>query len=83
MRRRGAPHNLERAQQVLAALQEIDHPITQSAVAWTLADPTVTSAIIGASRWDQLSALLDGWGWGLSPPEKARLDEVSAPPPLH
>ena len=83
MRNRGARHNVERAQQVLSVLQDIGHPITQTAIAWTLANPTVTSAIIGASNWDQLTALLDGWGWELSGEHKARLDEVSALPPLH
>lgn len=83
MQRRGAPHNLERAQQVLAVMQEIDHPIPQTAIAWTLANPAVTSAIVGASKWEQLETLLEGWGWQLTPDEQARLDEVSALPPLH
>jgi aryl-alcohol dehydrogenase-like predicted oxidoreductase len=82
-RRRAAPHNLERAHQVLTVLREIPHPITQTAIAWTLANPIVTSAIVGASREEQLTTLLDGWGWELTPDEKARLDEVSALPPLH
>ncbi len=83
MRGRAAPHNVEHAHQVLTVLQGIPHPITQTAVAWTLANPTVTSAIIGARNEDQLAAVLDGWGWELSSDDKARLDEVSALPPLH
>jgi aryl-alcohol dehydrogenase-like predicted oxidoreductase len=83
MRRRGAPHNVERAHQVLAVLTEIPHPPTQAAVAWTLANPVVTSAIIGARNEEQLTTLLEGWGWVLAAGEKARLDEVSALPPLH
>ena len=64
-------------------LREIPHPITQTAIAWTLANPAVTSAIVGASREEQLTTLLDGWGWELTPDAKVRLDEVSALPPLH
>ena len=52
-------------------------------MAWTLTNPVVTSAIIGARNWEQLATLLDGWGWELTADEKARLDEVSALPPLH
>jgi len=81
--RRAAPHNVERAHQVLAVLTDLPHPTTQAAVAWTLANPVVTSAIIGASNWEQLTTMLDGWGWELTADEKARLDEVSTLPPLH
>jgi aryl-alcohol dehydrogenase-like predicted oxidoreductase len=83
LRGRAAPHNVERAHRVLAVLNEIPHPPTQTAVVWTLANPTLTSAIIGARNMEQLDALLNNWGWTLAPEEKARLDEVSALPPLH
>jgi aryl-alcohol dehydrogenase-like predicted oxidoreductase len=83
LRNRVAPHNVERAHRVLTVLQEISHPPTQTAVVWTLANPTLTSAIIGARNMEQLDTLLEGWGWELAPEEKARLDEVSALPPLH
>jgi 1-deoxyxylulose-5-phosphate synthase len=84
MQNRGRPHNLERAQAVLGVLREIPHPPVQIAVKWTLAHPAVTSPIIGARGMEQLNAFLDGWDdWELAPEEKARLDEVSAPPPLN
>src|SRR5262245_48103719 len=84
MQNRGKPHNLERAQAVLRVLREIPHPVVQTAVKWTLAHPAVTSPIIGARSMEQLNGFLDGWDeWELAPEEKARLDEVSALPPLN
>ncbi|XXY35512.1 aldo/keto reductase [Sorangium sp. So ce260] len=48
------------------------------AVAWVLANPASTSAIIGASRPDQLDATLAAAELALDPQLKARLDEVTA-----
>jgi aryl-alcohol dehydrogenase-like predicted oxidoreductase len=82
MQNRGKPHNLERADALLAALREIPHPPVQTAVKWTLAHPAVTSPIVGARNMEQLNAFLDGWDdWQLAPEEKVRLDELSALPP--
>jgi aryl-alcohol dehydrogenase (NADP+) len=48
------------------------------AVAWLLARPGVTSAIIGASRPEQLAATLAGAGVSLDAPTIAELDRASA-----
>ena len=47
------------------------------AVGWVLAHPAVTSAIIGASRPDQLGASVDAAGLKLDAGLKARLDELT------
>ncbi len=84
MENRGKPHNLERAQAVVHAMREITHPLVQIAVKWTLAHPAVTSPIIGARNMAQLNGFLDGWDqWELSAEDKAKLDDVSALPPLN
>jgi aryl-alcohol dehydrogenase-like predicted oxidoreductase len=47
------------------------------AVAWVLANPTVTSAILGASRPEQLSETLAAVDFALDPQLKAKLDELT------
>jgi aryl-alcohol dehydrogenase-like predicted oxidoreductase len=51
-------------------------PVT-AAVAWVLANPAVTSAIIGASRPEQLSDSVAAADYKLDPAFKAKLDELS------
>lgn len=52
--------------------------IAQTAIAWILANPTVSSAIIGANNLDQLTDTMKGADIELSAEEKAALDEVTA-----
>ena len=52
--------------------------IAQTAIAWILANPAVTSAIIGANSVDQLTDTVKGAAIQLSADEKAALDEVTA-----
>jgi len=47
------------------------------AVAWILANPTITSVILGASQADQLTATLDAADYGLGSAVKTKLDELS------
>jgi aryl-alcohol dehydrogenase-like predicted oxidoreductase len=51
----------------------------QVALAWLLANPTVTSAIIGANTVEQLDELIPAISMALSPAEKNRLDEMKSP----
>ena len=53
----------------------------QMALAWLLAQPVVSSVIIGAKRVDQLDDNLAAVGLALTADELAELDKVSAPPP--
>ena len=52
--------------------------IAQTAIAWILANPTVSSAIIGANSLDQLTDTMKGADIELSAEEKAALDVVTA-----
>ncbi|WP_437625968.1 aldo/keto reductase [Sorangium sp. So ce1151] len=57
---------------------EAGQSLTTVAVAWVLANPAITSAILGASRPDQLDATLAAGELALDPELKARLDEATA-----
>jgi aryl-alcohol dehydrogenase-like predicted oxidoreductase len=51
--------------------------VAQTAIAWVLANPAVSSAIIGANSLSQLRDTLKGVEISLSADEKAALDEVT------
>lgn len=55
-----------------------DATIAQTAVAWILANPAVTSAIIGANSVEQLRDTMMGAEVALSAEEKTALDETTA-----
>lgn len=52
--------------------------MSQVAIAWLLANPTITSPIIGANNVTQLNEILNGVGFRLSAEEKKQLDDVTA-----
>jgi 1-deoxyxylulose-5-phosphate synthase len=52
-------------------------PITTLSVAWVLANPAVTSVVLGASRLEQLTDTLVAADYKLDSAVKAKLDEVS------
>lgn len=52
--------------------------VSQVALAWLLADPLITSPIIGANTPEQLAESLGALEVNLSPEEKALLDEATA-----
>jgi aryl-alcohol dehydrogenase-like predicted oxidoreductase len=58
--------------------QAHDATIAQTAIAWVLANPAVTSAIIGANSIEQLEDTMKGAEVALTAEEKAALDEVTA-----
>lgn len=59
--------------------QQHDASPAQIALAWLLANPTVTSAIVGANRISQLAESLKSIEISLSVEEKARLDQLRSP----
>ena len=71
----------EREFRTVDALRPLAHeaglPLAGLAVAWTLAHPAITSAIIGASRSEQLDDLLVAVEKPISADLKARLDELT------
>jgi aryl-alcohol dehydrogenase-like predicted oxidoreductase len=68
---------------IIEALEKISqaHEATpaQTAVAWLLANPTVTSAIVGANTFTQLAETLKAAEIELSATEKAMLDAFPSP----
>jgi L-glyceraldehyde 3-phosphate reductase len=46
--------NLDRVRGLDAIARKRDQTLAQMAIAWTLRDPRVTTALVGASRWSQI-----------------------------
>lgn len=71
----------EREFQSIARLKNVitqaGMPMTTTSVAWVLANPLVTSVIIGASRPDQLDATLAATDEVLDAELKAQLDDIT------
>jgi aryl-alcohol dehydrogenase-like predicted oxidoreductase len=71
----------EREFETVAGVQEIanqhETPITTLSVAWLLANPAITSVILGATRVEQLTDTLAATDYKLDSALKTRLDEVS------
>ena len=57
--------------------EESGHSLTKLAVAWVAANPVITSAIIGASRPEQLTDTLAAIDFELDPALKAKLDDAT------
>ena len=74
----------EKNYKILRTLEEVSarlgKTLSQVAVAWLLAMPGMTSAIIGASSVKQLKENMGAGGWDFPPEEWKKLDEVSALP---
>jgi aryl-alcohol dehydrogenase-like predicted oxidoreductase len=72
---------------IIEALVEIgeahDVSAAQVALAWTLGRPGIASAIVGARTEEQLADNLRAAELELGAEERARLDELSAPPLLY
>lgn len=60
---------------------ELDRPMAQVALAWTLARPGVASTLVGASKVAQLESNIAATDLRLTPSQMARLTTGSAPPP--
>jgi len=74
----------ERNYQILRAVEEasdrLGKTLSQVALAWLLATPGVTSAIIGARNLAQLQENMGAGGWDFPADEWKKLDEASALP---
>ena len=64
-----------------AVAAEIDRPVAQVALAWTLARAGVTSTLVGASKVAQLESNIAATELRLSGEQLGRLDKASAPVP--
>ncbi|WP_027818511.1 aldo/keto reductase [Paraburkholderia bannensis] len=67
----------ESVEQLRSIAEQAGQSLTTASVAWVLANPLVTSALIGASRPEQLDASIAAAGLELDPELKAKLDEAS------
>jgi aryl-alcohol dehydrogenase-like predicted oxidoreductase len=65
--------------ELLQVAKEVDTSPARAALAWVMAQPGVTSTIIGARTMEQLEQNLGGLSVKLSPSQLARLAEVSKP----
>ena len=81
--RRNEERNWRIADAVRETAEDLGRPMSQVALNWLLARPAVTAPIVGARRVEQLEENLGTVGWRLSPDQLRRLDEVSAPEPVH
>jgi aryl-alcohol dehydrogenase-like predicted oxidoreductase len=72
----------ERQFETVSRLREIadaaGNPLATLAIAWILANPTITSVILGASRTEQLDDTLTAVDYQMTDELKEKLDEVSA-----
>ncbi|WP_321842334.1 aldo/keto reductase [Paraburkholderia bannensis] len=67
----------ESVEQLRSIAEQAGQSLTTASVAWVLANPLVTSALIGASRPEQLDASIAAASLELDPELKAKLDEAS------
>ena len=70
---------LTRVQQLRPVAEEVKLSLAQLAVAWVLQNPNVASAIIGASRPEQVKENVKAAGVKLSPELMRRIDEILGP----
>jgi aryl-alcohol dehydrogenase-like predicted oxidoreductase len=63
--------------------REHGHSSAQTALAYILGKPGVTSVVIGARTGEQLADNLASATWTLDPASRARLDEISAVPLIY
>jgi aryl-alcohol dehydrogenase-like predicted oxidoreductase len=78
------PYTNDRGYTIVETLVEIagNHNAAtpaQVAIAWLLANSTITSAIVGANTVKQLGETVPAVEIKLSPEEKARLDRLESP----
>lgn len=67
----------ESVEQLRGIAEQASQSLTTASVAWVLANPLVTSALIGASRPEQLDASIAAADLELDPELKSKLDEAS------
>src|SRR5690606_10802337 len=63
---------------IRAVAEDAGTPMTTLAIQWCLANPVVTSPIVGASRPEQLAASIAAVEAPIDPDVKLRLDELTA-----
>ena len=64
-------------------VKETGKTVPQIALNWLLQRPTVSTLVIGARNEEQLRANLGAIGWKLTVEQMAKLDAISAQPPVY
>lgn len=75
--------NFDVVDAVRGVAEEVGRSMAEVALAWIVARPGVSSVLIGASRAEQVGANIAALDVELSPDQRRRLDEASAPPQLN
>lgn len=70
--------NFDRLDAYEAIAAESGHTVTELAIAWLLAQPTVTSVIAGATKPEQIAANVSAADWTMTPDDAARIAAVSS-----
>ncbi|HEX9552425.1 MAG TPA: aldo/keto reductase, partial [Streptosporangiaceae bacterium] len=70
---------LGRVQQLRPVAEEAGLTLSQLAVAWTLQNPNVSAAIVGAGRPEQVRENVKASGVRLDPAVLARIDDILGP----
>jgi 1-deoxyxylulose-5-phosphate synthase len=68
----------ETVEQFRAIASDVGEPLPKLAVAWVMANPAITSVILGASRTAQLTDTLAAASYNLAPALKTKLDDLTA-----
>ena len=68
----------ESVEAIRAVAEDAGTPMTTLAIQWVLANPVITSPIVGASRAEQLAASVAAVETPLDPDVKAQLDDLTA-----
>lgn len=68
----------ETVEQFREIASEAGEPLPKLAVAWIMANPAITSVILGASRPAQLTDTIASAGYSIAPDVKKKFDDLSA-----
>ncbi len=74
--------HLARAGRLEAFARDHGHTLVELAIAWTLANPAVTSCIVGAKRPAQIDAHIHAADWKLSTDDLIEIDKLLATGPV-
>lgn len=70
----------DRVEAIERLAQELGVPVSQYSLAWTLAQPAMTSLVVGAKRLDQVRDSLGALDVSIPPEHLCLLDGISPPP---
>jgi aryl-alcohol dehydrogenase-like predicted oxidoreductase len=74
----GLRRNLEKVERLREIAQRFGKTVAQLAIAWVLANPAVTSAIVGVRKTSHIVDALPAAGWRLDEDTRRKIDAVMA-----